>query len=195
MPDDADGSDGFDDSDEFALLAAVPLRHLRSGLEVCAARGLVGLPATGRGDLDAARPGDIVYLYAYQVGDRPVPAATWRARFVAAVEAVGGDHPDPALSPPTWREERATPAPTPVPPSDHDRDRGPGPGPDADTDDDTDTDDDLAGIGPTEVFLEVEELQELDKRDWLFTNELVPKRERRARAFVPVTPVRVRLPG
>jgi hypothetical protein len=182
-----DGSDGIpEDDDGFALLAAVPLRHLRSGLEVCATRGRVGLPATGRGDLDAARPGDVVYLYAYQVGDRPVPAATWRARFVAAVEAVDGDHPDPDLSPPTWREERATPAPTPAPPSDRD------PGADPDNDD---PDDDLAGIGPPEVFLEVEELRELDKRDWLFTNELVPKRERRARAFVPMTPVRVRLPG
>jgi hypothetical protein len=188
----ADGSDGLDAGDEFALLAAVPLRHLRSGLEVCAARGRVGLPATGRGDLDDASPGEAVYLYAYQVGERPLPAATWRARFVAAVDAVDGDHPDPDLSPPTWREERTTPAPIAGTPGSGEAgtiDRNAG----AD-DPDPDPDEDLAGVGPPEVFLEVEELQELDKRDWLFTNELVPKQERGARAFVPITPVRVRLP-
>ena len=88
----------------FAILAAVPLRHLRSGLEVCAERGRVALPAAGRADLAAALPGDTVYLYAYQVGDRPVPAATWRGELVRVVEAEDGEHPAPDLTPPTWRE-------------------------------------------------------------------------------------------
>jgi hypothetical protein len=164
--------------DEFGILAAVPLRHLRSALEICAERGRVALPATGRGDLDEARPGDAVYLYAYQVGDRPVPAATWRATFVRAVAASDGDHPEPELTPPSWREDRIAvdETPPPVPP------------------DDPDDPDRLAGAGPPELFLEVAELRELPKRDWLFTNELVRKQDRGARTFVPVAPIRVPLP-
>lgn len=168
--------------DEFAILAAVPLRHLRSGLDVCAGLGVVALPATGRGDLDGADAGDPVYLYAYQVGERPVPAATWRAVLVSVVDAVAGDHPDPERTPPTWREDRDAPVPTEPPPA-------------GETDDGDEIDDEEpAGSGPPEVFLEVAELRELDRRDWLFTNELVRKRDRGARTFVPVTPVRVRLP-
>jgi hypothetical protein len=170
--------------DEFGILAAVPLRHLRSALEVCAQRGRVALPATGRGDLDAAQPGDAVYLYAYQVGDRPVPAATWRATFVRAVAATDGVHPEPDLTPPSWREDRLAAAepPAPVDPDD------------PDDPDELDEPDELAGVGPPELFLEVAELRELAKRDWLFTNELVRKQDRGARAFVPVAPIRVPLP-
>ena len=170
--------------DEFAILAAVPLRHLRSGLDICAELGRVALAVTGRGDLDAARSGDAVYLYAYQVGDRPVPAATWRATFVRAVDAEDGDHPQDALTPRSWREDRdATPAATE---------------PDAEPVDDVDDVDDdpeaLVGAGPPEVFLEVADLRELDRREWLFTNELVRKQDRGARTFVPLAPVRVLLP-
>ena len=166
----------------FAILAAVPLRHLRSGLEVCARQGRVALPATARGDLDAANPGEAVYLYAYQVGDRPVPAATWRATFVRAVRAVEGGHPEPDLTPPTWREER-WPTGTAA---------GSELGRPAGNDDDDEPE--TVGAGPPAAFLEVEELRELEPRDWLFTNELVPKRDRGARTFVPLTPVRVPLP-
>ena len=173
--------------DRFAILAAVPLRHLRSGLEVCAERGRVALPTAGRADLAAALPGDTVYLYAYQVGDRPVPAATWRGELVRVVDAEDGEHPVPGLTPPTWREERvaADVATGPVlEPTDDDA---------ADDDAEAD-DDDLAGAGPTEVFLEVEALRELDRREWMFTNELVRKQDRGARTFVPLAPVRVLLP-
>jgi hypothetical protein len=169
--------------DRFAILAAVPLRHLRSGLEVCAELGRVALPAAGRADLATALPGDAVYLYAYQVGDRPVPAATWRGELVRVVEAEDGEHPVPDLTPPTWREERVaddtSSVPVPVPES---------------TDDDGADDDDLAGAGPTELFLEVVALRELDRREWMFTNELVRKQDRGARTFVPLAPVRVLLP-
>ena len=179
--------------DRFAILAAVPLRHLRSGLEVCAELGRVALPATGRADLATALPGDTVYLYAYQVGDRPVPAATWRGELVRVVEAEDGEHPVPDLTPPTWREERVAgdtstdpePKPNPVPSTNH----VPEP-----TDDDSADDDDLAGAGPTELFLEVVALRELDRREWMFTNELVRKQDRGARTFVPLAPVRVLLP-
>ena len=168
-------------SDErFAILAAVPLRHLRSGLDVCARFGRVALPVAGRADLATALPGDAVYLYAYQVGGRPVPAATWRGELVRVVEAEDGGHPAPDLTPPTWREERVA--------GDIAIDAEPEPiGDDAD-------DDDLVGAGPTEVFLEVVALRELDRREWMFTNELVPKQDRGARTFVPLAPVRVLLP-
>ena len=182
-PPDATGPEPSDErfglSDErLAILAAVPLRHLRSGLEVCARYGRVALPAAGRADLAAALPGDAVYLYAYQVGDRPVPAATWRGELVRVVEAEDGGHPVPDLTPPTWREERVA------------GDIAIG---DDAADDDAD-DDDLVGAGPTEVFLEVVALRELDRREWMFTNELVPKQDRGARTFVPLAPVRVLLP-
>ena len=174
--------------DRFAILAAVPLRHLRSGLEVCAEHGRVALPAAGRADLADAGPGDAVYLYAYQVGDRPVPAATWRGELVRVVETEDGEHPEPDLTPPTWREERVADDIVP------DRDREPTDDAAADEDPSTDDDDDLAGVGPTKVFLEVEGLRELDRSAWVFTNELVRKQDRGARTFVPLAPVRVLLP-
>jgi hypothetical protein len=187
LPDPADAALPEPPDDRYAILAAVPLRHLRSGLEVCADRGRVALPAAGRSDLEAALPGDAVYLYAYQVGDRPVPAATWRGELVRVVEAQDGEHPEPDLTPPTWREERvAGHIATDPEPTDDDHD-------DQAANDPAD-DDDLVGAGPTEVFLEVRALRELDRREWLFTNELVRKQDRGARTFVPLAPVRVRLP-
>src|SRR5918997_642447 len=69
------------------------------------------LPASARGDLDLARAGEPVYLYAYQVGDRPVPAATWRGTFVRAVDAIDGDHPEPEITPATWRADRVATEP------------------------------------------------------------------------------------
>ena len=177
VPEPSDERCGLSD-ERLAILAAVPLRHLRSGLEVCARYGRVALPAAGRADLAAALPGDAVYLYAYQVGGRPVPAATWRGELVRVVEAEDGGHPVPDLTPPTWREERVA------------GDIAIG---DDAADDDAD-DDDLVGAGPTEVFLEVVALRELDRREWMFTNELVPKQDRGARTFVPLAPVRVLLP-
>jgi len=141
-------------------------------------------------DLGAALPGDAVYLYAYQVGDRPVPAATWRGQLVRVVEAEDGEHPEPDLTPPTWRDERIAgdvSAHTTPEPAEGDA------APEDVTVDDGD-DDDLAGAGPTELFLEVESLRELDRREWMFTNELVRKQDRGARTFVPLAPVRVLLP-
>ncbi len=179
-----DAAPGLSD-ERFAILAAVPLRHLRSGLEVCAGYGRVALPAAGRADLAAALPGDAVYLYAYQVGGRPVPAATWRGELVRVVEAEDGGHPVPDLTPPTWREERVA--------GDIATDAEPEPIGDDAADDDS-ADDDLVGAGPTEVFLEVVALRELDRREWMFTNELVPKQDRGARTFVPLAPMRVLLP-
>ena len=44
------------------------------------------------------------------------------------------------------------------------------------------------------AYFEVEGLEELPKREWLFTNELVSKQERGARYFMPRAPVLVRLP-
>ncbi len=185
MPEPPDATAPEPSDERFAILAAVPLRHLRSGLEVCARYGRVALPAAGRADLAAALPGDAVYLYAYQVGGRPVPAATWRGELVRVVEAEYGEHPEPDLTPPTWREERVA--------GDIATDAEPEPIGDDAADDDS-ADDDLVGAGPTEVFLEVVALRELDRREWMFTNELVPKQDRGARTFVPLAPVRVLLP-
>ena len=66
----------------YALLAAVPRRHLESALTVQHRRGRVALPALEVGDLRVAEPGTDVYLYAHGLEGRQLPAATWRARLL-----------------------------------------------------------------------------------------------------------------
>lgn len=170
-----------------ALLAAVPRRHLESALTVQRRRGRVALPALEAGGLRAAEPGTDVYLYAHGEDGRPLPAATWRARLRRWAPArPDGGHPyDGDLVPPSLVEEmrvaREVISSEPASPAD------------------------LAGSEEVEgrlaegdatagAYFEVDGLEELPKRDWLFTNELVSKRERGARYFMPRVPVLVRLP-
>jgi hypothetical protein len=125
------------------------------------------------------------------------PAATWRATFAGWSVPDSGDAPDdPAGLPPTWLEERAASAA----PADAavagapalDADAGPA-GNDGRNEDDEDDDEDDPDR-PRQVFVTVHGLVALERRDWIFANEVVPKQRRGARSFVPMTPTLVRLP-
>ena len=96
-------------TDERALLMAVPLRHLESLAALGGGSAL--LPAGGVGDLDAASPGMPVFVMATDAGDAEVPAATWRATFVARLPYEPGS-PWPDGLPPTWVEEHPSRPPT-----------------------------------------------------------------------------------
>jgi hypothetical protein len=167
-----------------ALLAAVPRRHLESALAVQQRRGRVALPALEAGDLLDAEPGSDVYLYAHGEDGRQLPAATWRARLLrwAPAEPDGRYPEDGGLVPPSLVEEMrvareviASGPKNPVMTAEGERDR-------------------LAEGEAAGAYFEVEGLEELAKRDWLFTNELVAKGDRGARYFMPRVPVLVRLP-
>lgn len=163
--------------DEQALLIAMPLRHLESAMT---AGPRVVLPAGGPGDLDAATPRMRVVVIATEAGDDEVPAATWGATFVRRVPYEPGS-PWPEAVPVTWLAEHD--------PSELDavgsRTQ------DDDPDDDPGDDEDV--VGP-QSFLEVEHLNTLRRRSWLFTNELVRKQARRGRSFRPREPTIVDLP-
>jgi hypothetical protein len=167
-----------------ALLAAVPRRHLESALIVQKRRGRVALPSLEVGDLRDAEPGTDVYLYAHGEEGRQLPAATWRARLLRWAPAEpDGRHPDDGdLVPPSLVEEirvaREVIASAPKDPVTT-ADGEPG---------------QVAGGEAAGAYFEVEGLEELPKRDWLFTNELVLKGDRGARYFMPRVPVLVRLP-
>lgn len=167
-----------------ALLAAVPRRHLESALIVQRRRGRVALPALEVGDLRDAEPGTDVYLYAHGANGRQLPAATWRARLRRWMPArPDGRHPDDGdLVPPSLVEEmRVAREVIASAPQDH--------ATTADGERDRLSEGEAAG-----AYFEVEGLEELPKRDWLFTNELVSKGDRGARYFMPRVPVMVRLP-
>lgn len=174
----------FREQPENALLVAVALRHLESGRDVDAQRGSVALPILDTGEAAGAPSGTAVLIYASEAGDRKVPAATWRAtlvRWTAATES--GEHPaGDDLLPQTVIEDRDRPNAQPVV-EEPERDLGDEPDPDPEDE-----------AGDTAGFLEVTELVELPKRDWIATNELVPKQERRARYFMPRGSRLVRLP-
>ena len=165
-------------SDERALLMAVPLRHLESLAAL--GDGAALLPAGGVGDLDAASPGMPVFVMATDAGDAEVPAATWRATFVARLPYEPGS-PWPDGLPPTWVEEHVPAADLP---DLVDKDE------DEDDDGDEDDEDD---VGP-QAFLTVAGLERLPRESWLFTNELVRKQARRGRSFRPRVPTMVDLP-
>ncbi|MEX2274682.1 MAG: hypothetical protein WEA10_03815 [Actinomycetota bacterium] len=174
----------FGDDSQEVLLAAIALRHLQSGRDVCARRGSVALPVPETGEAASARSGTPVLIYASEAGDRKVPAATWRAMFIGWTAATeDGGHPagDDHV-PPTVVVDRDRPADEPA---DDAPERDLGDEPDPDPDDESDG---AAG------FLEVTTLEQLPERDWVATNELVPKQERRARYFMPLGPRLVHLP-
>ena len=163
-----------------ALLVGLPGRHLDAAVDACRAYGRVVIPAGSPGDLDSATPGMDVFLMISGVG--AVPAATWRATFVRRVATTGPDDL-PDLLPTSWLEDRRSDAAAGVT---HDDER--------DHDPDKDDEDDEDDTGP-QSFFEVERLEPLDKNDWLFANELVPKQERGGRAFFPRAPRLIRPPA
>ena len=173
------------ETNEEALLVAMPLRHLERAGARAEAEGSVVLPAGGPGDLDDTLTGTQVLLIATEAGDAEVPAATWNARFEGRVAHTTGE-PLPAGLPETWLEERAGS------PAQSTRD---GLLLDDDTDDgedDGDPDDDMT-IGP-QSFFRVSALSPMPRADWIFSNELVPKQQRDGRTFVPRTPRLITLP-
>jgi hypothetical protein len=184
---DVDGAPG-----EQALFMAVPLRHLEAAVAI-GPLARVLLPAGGPGDLDSATPGMTLLMMATDAGESERPAATWSAVVVRRVPYELGQ-PWPEGLPATWLVEHA-PAPFPqgalgVPlgavgtPEEDDWDAD---------EDDGDEDDEDDGVGP-QSFVEVAGLAPLDRRDWVFANELVRKQARGGRSFRPRVPMLVRLP-
>jgi hypothetical protein len=174
---------------ERALLAAMPRRHLELARARCEIDGSAVLPAGGPGDLDATPTGMSVLLIAIDADDAEIPAATWRARFEGRIAHSSGD-PFPAGLPETWLEERAGSTAAPPP--------GDGPpldGRDHDQEDEEEGEDDPDddAVGP-QSFFRVSDLAPMSRSEWIFSNELVPKRERGGRTFVPRTPRLIVLP-
>jgi hypothetical protein len=168
-----------------ALLMAVPLRHL----EAAAAAGPLArvlLPAGGPGDLDAAAPGMTVLVMATDAGEAERPAATWSAAVVRRTPYEPGQ-PWPDGLPATWLAEHE-----PLPPPETPGPKGGSEERDEDWDDEDDEEDE-DDIGP-QAFVEVAGLGPLDRRDWVFANELVRKQARGGRSFRPRVPMLVRLP-
>ena len=165
--------------DGIALFVAMPERHLLSASEVPG--GEVVLPLGRLGDVPRAAAGCPVYCVALDDDGHAQPAATWRATFVGW-RTPGPDDDDPAGLPPTWLEDRAADAADPAGRSDV--------AGTADLEDEDDDDPD----GPRQVFVTVAGLAPLERREWVFGNEVVPKQRRGARSFVPMTPTLARLP-
>lgn len=186
-----EGSVGTHEVDDRALLVAMPLRHLEPARAECETQGTVVLPSGGPGDLGEAPAGCRVLLIATDAGDEAVPAATWAGMFQGRVAHTPGE-PFPTGLPTTWLDEHG------------DRDEDPLPAsaqPQASDDDDEDKDDeDLDdvdhedAVGP-QSFFRVSGLSPLTRTEWVFTNELVPKQQRRGRAFIPRTPLLIAEPG
>ncbi|HSL09710.1 MAG TPA: hypothetical protein VLA82_00140 [Actinomycetota bacterium] len=178
--------------DDRALFVAMPERHLRSA----AASGVadVVLPLGRSGDLARTPSGCAVYLVTLDDDGIAGPAATWRATLVGWTERdADADLDDVRGLPPSWRNERASRAtaaagPDVEPTASTVRE------PSTDTADDEADDDDDEGDAPRQLLMTVDGLTPLDRRDWIFCNEVVPKQRRGARSFVPMTPTLVDLP-
>lgn len=164
------------------LCLASPTEDLRALPEVLRRFGRALVPAGGVGDL--ARAAGVDELYLVEVtADGPLPAVTWRARLSRSTPLTD---PDPGqLLPASWhvrhplayRAARTPHAPA-LPESD-------------DWDDDwDDEDEDL----PIQVFVPIATLDPVPRAEWVFTNELVPKQQRRGRRFAPRVPTVVHLP-
>ncbi|MEX0755498.1 MAG: hypothetical protein WD556_10355 [Actinomycetota bacterium] len=187
----------LDDEPTQALLIAAALRHLESGSAVFARHGRVAIPVSAPGDVRLTAAGTPVLIYASEGDERRVPSVTWRATFAGWVAAADGTHPtNEQLVPPTVIEERdradadrdpdASAETTVDPAIGPEAGRAIGDVPDPDPDEDVDT--------PEELFVELVALEQLPTRDWVSTNELVPKQQRGARYFMPREPRLVRLP-
>jgi hypothetical protein len=169
--------------DGIALFVAMPERHLLSVSEL--GRTEVVLPLGRLGDVPRAPGGCRVYCVALDADGHAQPAATWRATFVGWRTPSPGDD-EPVGLPPTWLEDRAAVDDDPGARSDVTETLEP--------EDDDDDDDDDDPDRPRQVFVTVGELTSLERREWVFGNEVVPKQRRGARSFVPMTPALVRLP-
>jgi hypothetical protein len=86
----------------FAILAPVPLEHLRAGLKVCAEQGLIAF-GTKKWDffreLDQKRAGQRVAALIYPSHDEDLPATDtfivcWFGWYIRSVDSKGGAHPE-----------------------------------------------------------------------------------------------------
>ena len=161
-------------SHDSALLIAVSARHLHEAEAICERDGEVALPVLETGELASCASGTQVLVLAAGEGDDESRSVGWRASMVS------------------WSQRRpdvATPGSVDVPGEPgNEPPRPPGP---AQPDDD---DEPEPRSAPDPVWIVVESLRELAIRERIHTNELVPKRERGARFFVPKAPKLVRLP-
>lgn len=86
----------------FAILAPVPLEHLKSGLEVCAKQGSVAFGTRKWDffhDLDIRREGQRVAALIYPSNEEDAPAkdtfiVAWFGWYTHSVDSKGGAHPD-----------------------------------------------------------------------------------------------------
>jgi len=172
--------------DGTALFVAMPERHLRSAAALD--REIVHLPLGRLGDLPAAPTGSSVYVVTLDDEGVAARAATWRAVLLGWASPEPDDAPVDGL-PPSWVDERAA---GDVPDATEGEPDGSDGAEEEPLDDDEDDEDD-EDLG-RQVFLRVQGLTELERRDWIFANEVVPKQRRGSRTFVPMSPTLVRVP-
>ena len=168
------------DADHRALVLALscPEDDLIGAREVLARHDTVLLPAGGPGDLERSAGIETLYIIAVTQGGVRA-AATWRADLAMSTPLT---EPRPELLlPPSWRARhpRAYAQAREQTP-----DTAPG---DADLWDDDEPE-------PQQIFVPIVALVELPRSEWIFSNELVPKQDRRGRSFAPRVPTLVKLP-
>jgi len=176
--------------DGIALFVAMPERHVRSAAALD--REVVHLPLGRLGDLPTAPTGASVYVVTLDDEGVAARAATWRAVLLGWASPEPDDAPNDGL-PPSWVDERAAGEESDVADATEETDADDGAQeepPDDDEDQDEDDDDDPG----RQVFVTVQGLTELERRDWIFANEVVPKQRRGSRTFVPMAPTLVRVP-
>lgn len=154
---------------EPALLIAISGRVLSEARDICEQTGSVALAVLEEGDLERAAPGTTVLILAVGEGDAEQRTVGWRASLRGWTDQRPSDGVPSTLDPEavlTTEDDRS------------------------DEDEDEDEEDELPP-----VWIELNDLRELEMRERFHTNELVRKRDRGARFFVPRAPRLVRLPA
>ena len=165
----------------WALAATCPAPDVAATASIVSRHGLALLPAGGPGDLDRAL--EVTTLLLVELTEEgPKPAINWRAELAMHVP-LSGPTPEELL-PKTWLA-RHPQAYSRARQSSHLEQHGPT---EAELWDDEDE------PAPLQVFIPIERLVALTLEEQVFTNELVPKQQRRGRRFAPSVPTLVRLP-
>jgi hypothetical protein len=162
-----------------ALALSCPDVDLAGAESILATHGLALLPVGGHGDLDRAAA--VTTLFIIEVTDEGARSAvTWRADLAMYVP-LNTPSPDQLL-PPSWVSRY---------PDAYAQARQP-----AVTDSASEAElwDDEDEPGHVQVFVPIDELVALPREQWVFTNELVPKQQRRGRRFAPRVPTLVDIP-
>lgn len=162
-----------------ALALSCPDVDLAGAQSLLATHGLALLPAGGHGDLD--RAATVTTLFIIEVTEEGArPAVTWRAHLAMHVPLVTPS-PDQLL-PPSWVSRH---------PDAYAQARQP-----TVTDGASEAElwDDEDEPAPAQVFVPIGQLVALSREQWVFTNELVPKQQRRGRRFAPRVPTLVDIP-